>query len=250
MNHWLTSIIKHHLPCYFISPHLDDAALSAACLMHYLVRKGVPVTVINVFTKGGSGPQTWSAKKAVAVSGYASPDSLYAARQDEDFVALSKIGVRVINLGYTDAPWRRRPVSGRLAKLLEPYLPEVSHIYPTYHWHIASGRVSPSDQPLINQLCTDLARLIDSSNSVVFCPEAIGGHVDHALVKTAVSRCFSPIRWLDQPYSLVHPAPRENFSFPTSHTYKKSLLRLYRTQIGLLFPSGKIPLLEEQFFIL
>lgn len=246
MNKLISSIVRHHTPCYFISPHLDDAVLSAGCLMRYLVQRGVPVTVINVFTKGGSGPQTWSARQAVRSSGYAGSASLYAARKLEDQQALTRLGAQIINLDYTDAPWRRCPAPGPVARLLEPLLPEATHIYPTYRLHVASGRVSVWDSSLAANLSADLVRLVPQ-NAVVFCPQAIGGHVDHCLVKTAVEACFTPVYWLDQPYSLKQPAPARGYSFPIRPSYKKSLLRQYKTQIGLLFPSGKIPLLEEKF---
>jgi len=205
MTKILDRIIKNRLPSYFISPHLDDAALSAGCLMRYLAKRGVPVTVVNVFTAADSRPQTLSARSFVKKSGYATAESLFAARRAEDAHALGQIKVRVINLDYTDAPWRRRPTLAWWAKLVEPLVPEVAHLYPIHRLHIASGKISPLDHQLVMALSRDLSKIITSPQAVVFCPEAIGGHVDHALVKLAVSMRYSPVRWLDQPYSLTRP---------------------------------------------
>ena len=246
MTKLIRHIISRRLPCFFISPHLDDAALSAACLMRFLVNRGVPVTVINVFTRALDGPQTLSAQRLVHLSGYSTASSLYLARLTEDAQALATIGVKVINLDYTDAPWRRRPDQPRLVQSLATLIPEVSHLYPVHRLHITSGRVSPHDLGLIGLLAARLQLLIPQS-AAVFCPQAIGGHVDHCLVRSAVESRFHPVLWLDQPYAQRVASSPDGFTFPTRHPFKKTVLRLYKTQIGLLFPSGKIPLLEERF---
>jgi LmbE family N-acetylglucosaminyl deacetylase len=242
----LSNIISRRTPCFFVSPHLDDAALSAASLMRHLVKHHVPVTVINVFTQGHTGPQTLSAKKFVKASGYATVDSLYSARKGEDFNALTKIGVQVINLDYTDAPWRKRSNPSKLATFLETYIPEVTHIYPIHRFHITTGRVSRWDQVLIGDLASRLKSLLPT-NAVLFCPQGVGGHVDHCLVRRAVESFTHPVLWLDQPYAAKRSVNSQGFTFSTRPSFKRAVLKLYKTQIGQLFPSGKIPLLEEQF---
>jgi len=49
-NEIINNIIREKIPCFFISPHLDDAALSAGGLIAYLSQH-THVEVIDVFTE-------------------------------------------------------------------------------------------------------------------------------------------------------------------------------------------------------
>lgn len=251
MPQFLKSIITRRLPCFFISPHFDDAALSAASLMRYLVKSGVRVTVVNIFTHPGTvSHQTLSAKKYVSSTGFSDPVKLYSARQSEDYQALSRLGVQVVNLDLTEALWRRRELPAPLFPLSR-FLPEIDHIYPLYRWHIIRGVISPHDQPTVVRLTDKLAKIIPA-RAVVFCPLGIGGHVDHVLTRVVCDRLFKPIYWLDQPYyfrqknSLRCPGLSQE-KFPVNVKLKKKFISLYRTQVTRLFKNGKIPLLEEIF---
>jgi LmbE family N-acetylglucosaminyl deacetylase len=69
----------------FVSPHLDDAALSCGAQLIDTVRRGGRVVVATVFTEG---------------------TRRYRARRDEDRRALEGIGAEVRHLGLRDAPFR------------------------------------------------------------------------------------------------------------------------------------------------
>lgn len=237
-------IIKNKLPCYFISPHLDDAALSAASLISFLSRR-TSVTVINVFTSSDTGPSTLSARRFVGKTGYSTASALYAERRHEDSLAWKQLGVKVINLGFTDALWRRKQTS-----FIGKFLPEVDHVYPIYRLQIKSGKISPSDNALVNEVSDSIKTIVNNNpKSVVFCPYGVGNHVDHKVVKKAVERIFNPVYWHDQHY--LHFSKDSfpiSFTFPINQSQKIKLLNQYKTQIGLLFPKGHIPELKEQFF--
>lgn len=72
---------------YFISPHLDDAILSAGGLIYDLKDKG-KVKIITVFTNG---------------------DELLLKRKIEDKNVCRYLGVGYLHLGFTDVLWRNNP---------------------------------------------------------------------------------------------------------------------------------------------
>ena len=255
MHKLIAKIKALQLPCYFVSPHFDDAALSAGSLMAYLSNK-TQVTVINVFTKAESGPKTLSANHLVHLTGYASADSMYKVRQLEDSEALSHLRLSVVNLGFTDALWRLKTNPTIMSRFLGRLMPEFLHLYPSYRLHVLSSRPVAQDKSLITNLSTSLHQIIDPSQAVVFCPVGIGGHVDHTVVRLAVAEKFKPVYWQDQPYSALTKAtpPGVDLSAMTSFEFahrlrsKKRVLNRYKSQINLLFPHGKIPFLKEKYF--
>jgi LmbE family N-acetylglucosaminyl deacetylase len=232
-----------------MSPHFDDAILSAAGLMRFLVKSGVPVTVVNIFTRSGdAASQTLSAKKYLLSTGFSDPAKLYATRRQEDSLVLNKLGVNVINLEFTEALWRRKPLSA-VGDLAGQLIPELAHIYPVYRWHITRGRVSPLDSLTSQKLARQLKKIIPGK-AVVFCPWGFGNHVDHLLTRQVCDRLFRPVYWLDQPYYFRHrqpalPTPYPPQKFPVNPRFKKQAISLYKSQVTRLFKNGKIPLLEE-----
>src|SRR5260221_14357797 len=95
----LKEIISKKIPCVFVSPHFDDAVLSCGTLLTKLSGK-TDITVINVFTKAHGKPYTLSARKNLIDSGkYSDADKLFGDREQEDKKALSKLSVKISNLG-------------------------------------------------------------------------------------------------------------------------------------------------------
>src|SRR3989304_10331904 len=87
-------IINEKAPCLFISPHLDDAVLSAGDFILFLIEQKIPVTVITVFTKISPKPYTLSAKSFIRQCGYNDAELLFADRRNEDKEIFEKIGVQ------------------------------------------------------------------------------------------------------------------------------------------------------------
>lgn len=243
MHKTIEHIIKNKIPCYFVSPHYDDAALSAGGLITDLA-KHTKVTVITVFTKGDK-VNTFSAKKALQNFKTDTADTLYQLRAKENSDAFNSISVPTIDLNYTEALWRKIEKPNLFSKIGSKLLPEFAHIYPTYKFHIQTGKVSGRDMHTVGSIASDLKALI-SEDAVVFCPEGIGGHVDHVATKLAVEKVFSPIYWADQPYS-----HRTNTKFGTRYKHmnasKNKLISFYKTQIEPMFGTNTIPHLPESF---
>lgn len=241
---------------YFISPHLDDAILSCGQLISHLCKLS-KITIITVFTNIHFDKPTLSARQFIKQCGYDSPKKLQNDRTYEDKKTLSSIGCQIIHLGYNDALWRKKPTS-KLLDAIGRVIPEVLHIYPTYRWHLRKGKISDYDQSLINDLSNQL-KVIIPNNSLIFCPIAIGNHIDHKITKIACQKMFNQIIfWTDFPYnrknqvtkiSLKQNHIKEEFMFSKNITEKIKLINGYKSQIKLLFPNGEIDLLPEKYYL-
>ncbi len=250
MNSLIKNIINHKNPVYFISPHLDDAVFSAGSLISHLSKK-TSVTVINVFTRPSRSAPTLSAKAFLSQCGYNNDRKLFLDRIKEDENVLAKLRVKVINLGFIDALWRKHR-----STWLGRFIPEIDHTYPTYRWHINTGMVSKRDHHLINLLGTKLKKIVSNPDAVVFCPVDIAKHIDHQIVRDICNSNFtSLIYWTDYPYSLSNSTPYtfiqnhflKVFSFPSMKT-KADLISGYQSQMAAIFKNKKINLIPETYY--
>jgi LmbE family N-acetylglucosaminyl deacetylase len=247
--HW---IIKEKHPCLFISPHLDDAILSAGGLIGYLAPK-TSVTLATVFTQASDRPYTYFARGLLKSWGQSDAREAYRCRRREDRELCERISVRSLHLGYVDAAWRKTVPSGRLARSLSRFLPEMVHLYPG---PLVIGRVSRRDGALRNRLRRELEQLA-RQGQIVFCPSALGLHVDHLITREAVLNVRTDaILWADFPYVMQSrpSARRVRLNGRLQHTWaeiagKAEMIRSYKSQMEALFRGGLIPLLPETFYI-
>ena len=250
-------IIKKETHCYFISPHLDDAALSAGGLISYLADK-VPVTIINVFTEAHENPSTYAVKSYLKQCGYKDAKELFRERRREDKRLFKKIGVEVINLGFTDAMWRKKDINNKIIKHLSRYIPEISHIYPTYRFHSFTGKISSEDKNLEKRLKEKLLRVTNGKKCIFFCPVAIGHYADHVIVRNVTTDAFSEIiYWSDFNYSMqvsretkfINDKKLNMGYFDKMLSSKRKLIEGYKTQRYAIFPHGKIPILPDFYYL-
>lgn len=246
----LNSLINQSSEIVFVSPHFDDVVLSCGQLMTDLAKRNKKITVINVFTKAHSGPYTLSAKTFLSSSGsYTNATKLYSNRAKEDEIALSSIKVKkVINLGFTDALFRKLKTTNWINKLI----PETVHLYPTYRWHIVKNNISLKDNS-VEKITARLSRLV-KKNAIIFAPLGIATHVDHVIAKEACERLGNKIVYYSEfPYNLRAELPKEAKKYQlvsrrVNLSNKKSLISLYKTQFPGLFPGGLVPDHREKFF--
>jgi LmbE family N-acetylglucosaminyl deacetylase len=244
----IESIIQNKTECFFISPHLDDAALSAGGLIAYLSQR-TKVHVITLFTEALS-PSSISAKQFLKQCHQQDPKKLFQERREEDLNAFNSLGIQSIHLGYIDALWRKKRKNNFLFKILGKFIPEFDCVYPTYRLHISQGKISKNDNELIIEIAQKLNEIFkkSGSNNAVFCPLGIGDHVDHVITRKIVEQVVKPIYWADQPYVLRSNLQVKNsFEFEFNNEKKNKLLSMYRTQIPALFLNGTIPTIKENF---
>ncbi len=134
-----------------LSPHRDDAVFSLGGWMRLWTQAGIPVRVLNFFTRSGYAP--W-----LADGGDVSERRAYEDRQ-----ALRAVSPHVMARGFDlfDAPlrlkWPVRAVMGQSAEILDER--DVEHV---------------------RGLLRRIAR-----SSVVIAPLGLGGHIDHLTVRQA-----------------------------------------------------------------
>ena len=282
----LTKIINEKIPCFFISPHLDDAILSAGGMISYLANK-TKVTVITIFTTGNSPPHTRFAKKYMKTCNYKDVNAYFGDRKEEDIQVLKSIQVNFQHLDFIDAAYRKKGHLNKLHALFGSRLPELIHLYP-FNSSLRSGKIDDVDENIIKDIKRSLINLLNSKfeyrnpkqiqnlndqNSKktsfenlnlknsnlfrisdlgfrIFCPLAIGNHVDHVIVRDLCVKLFKQnlIFWTDYPYinwentaeDFIKKLKLKSFIWEKNLDKKRKLILGYKSQISALFPK-KVP---------
>ncbi|NJM40677.1 MAG: hypothetical protein HC853_07865 [Anaerolineae bacterium] len=95
------------MPHFFISPHLDDIALSCGGFVHRLARAGEAVTVVSVCTADVTADSPLSAAAKHVHGEWQLGEQPYAQRRAEDMAACAALGANAIHLNLLDAVYRR-----------------------------------------------------------------------------------------------------------------------------------------------
>ncbi len=253
----MREIIDGRAPCYFISPHPDDAALSAGGLMSYLSKR-TKVEAITVFSEGGASPYTLSAKRFLRRSGAKEASELYGQRREEDRRAFAHIGIIPQMLGFVDGLWRKRRDLGLVRGLLARIAPELAHIYPIFRIHLASNVVSEDDLGVAREIALRLRSIVKEKNAVIFCPLAIDTHVDHVLIRDVCLDNFTDVvLWSDLPYHTRHGVSAHviermtigSYAFSKEQETKERMIREYSSQVNGLYPDGIVPDTPEIYYL-
>jgi LmbE family N-acetylglucosaminyl deacetylase len=172
----------------FVSPHLDDVALSCGGAVGTYVARGESVAVVTVFTEG---PQHGTALSSFArtftlTCGLEATESarLWELRRVEDAAAMRGLGCTREWLPYRDAIYRG-------------YYPGVFDLL---------GEISAGDGPMTEDIERDILRLWrETPRAKVYLPLAIGRHVDHQIchaVGCALNGVGAEVRYYeDFPYA-------------------------------------------------
>lgn len=254
MKALVEAIIEKKIPCYFISPHLDDAILSCGELMTYLAEK-TPLSVATIFTEADEPPYTLSARAFLKQCGVSDAQTLFSKRREEDQEVLKSIGATYQHFGLVDALWRKK-ANSVLSRFVGALVPELVHLYPTYRFHILSGKVARADEKLKEKIIKMVTKMIgEHKQKILFFPLGLGGHVDHVLIHL-VGLCFSGnvIFYSDFPYCLTDTPDEKDLKkrgfqravFDEVKGKKHPLIKLYKTQP--LFPD-EIPIVPEVYYV-
>lgn len=250
MERVIEEIIKKQKTCYFISPHLDDAAFSGGGLISYLAAK-TRVVVVTAFTAAGKDKHSLSARAFLRKCGYRANevDKFFDERRKEDRQLFESVGVEVVHLGFLDALWRAEESPNTIYKFLSFFINDFAYIYPTHRLHISKGRIHRKDRDNLRKLEKKLKEIVDGGkNSVVFCPLGLGKHVDHVVVREACSKIFPEvIYWEDSPYNLYYGPDKAfveknyltKFFFRKNQPERYKMYPAYKTQFGKLFGGRK-----------
>lgn len=171
----------------YLSPHLDDAALSAGGLIHEQVRSGLPVEIWTLFCGYPQGGLSTFAQVLHKLWGFSSAEECIRRRREEDKKAAELLGANARHFDFLDAIYRRGPQGEWLYPLevaVEPLPVEAG--LPAQIAEALAARLLPDD--------------------ILVCQLGIGGHVDHLLARQAAERLGLPL-WYDAdlPYLFDHP---------------------------------------------
>lgn len=252
-NNIITEIEKSRVPCYFISPHLDDAMLSAGGLITYLAKK-TDVTLISIFTEASPKPYTRAAKGFLRYCGYKDAKRLFEIRKKEDINACAMAGVKAVHLGFIDGTFRKRHKPFYFSQLLSKQVPELIHLYPLGFKVL---KLAEQDKQLALDVQKRFLEVIPQNKKVaIFCPLGTVKHMDHILTRNiCVSTFDNLIFWTDYPYislkkaneTLKHKNLSQLFTWESELEKKKQIIAQYKTQLSSLFPHGSIPLIPEVY---
>lgn len=183
-------VITSKIVYFFVSPHLDDVVLSCGGFIRHLTEAGEHVIIATVITADVPVDTPLSTEMRRRHNLWRLDNSPFAARRQEDVDASAILGAQYIHLDLLDAIYRRD-----------------SNGKPLYIKNIVHAPVHPDDlENYVPALCEELKRALSTLGDMevrVFCPLAIGKHVDHVIVRAAVeSICDSKnlIYFEDFPY--------------------------------------------------
>ncbi len=253
MDKAISEIIRNKKHCYFISPHLDDAVLSAGGLLSYLAGK-TDVTLVTVFTEAGEKPYTMSAKGFLRYCGYTDAKKLFTDRRLEDKEVAAKLGINTIHLGFIDGSFRRRTKNIPFTADIAKRIPEINHLYPLGRKLI---KIAGDDKQTVQEIQKKLLQAVTTKDSIVFCPVGSVKHMDHILTTKACTNIFQNLYfWTDFPYiknvnlqnMRAGDKSLKKFVWKQNVAEKQVLIQLYKTQKASLLTTGKLESAEEVYW--
>ena len=214
----------------YISPHLDDAVLSAGGLIYEQTRAGMDVEIWNFMC--GFPPSEELSTYAQVLHfqwGISSAAEVVTARRAEDLRAATLVGAKTVYFDFLDCIYRR----GRNGDWLYSYAFDPPHEeeadLPAQIAKAISARLKPTDQ--------------------LVCQFGLGSHVDHILVRRAVDLLQLPVLYdVDIPYLFKSPEElATNTAGMKEHTHRiteaglkswQDAISAYESQISSLFDSS------------
>ncbi len=194
----------------YLSPHLDDAVLSAGGLIRSQCDAGNSVEIWTIMAGvPGPGEPTDFARLMHQVWGFANGEETVTARRLEDRRAAAEVGAQPVHFDFLDCLYRRgREGQALYADAAVPVHPEDSDL-PAQVANALRGRLRPDDR--------------------VICQLAIGKHVDHVIVRLAAEMLGRPLVYdADMPYLVNHPDDLE----PATRGMQSSLQQVSDDNFG------------------
>lgn len=169
----------------YLSPHLDDAALS--CGGQIFAATAVHQNSLIVTVMAGDPPQNDASDYVKSLhQRWDLAHNATAARRQEDIAACTILGADYWHWDVADCIYRHHPDTGA------PFYVSDADIF---------GRIHPQEMDLVDQLVRLLATLPPHDRLII--PLAAGHHVDHQLVRQAAERSVHQDRLVyyeDYPY--------------------------------------------------
>ena len=214
----------------YLSPHLDDAVLSAGGLILDQSRAGIPVEIWT-FMCGYAPEEAVSpfAQLLHTMWGFSSAEETTRMRREEDKQAAAMVGAKVLHFDFLDCIYRRGADGEWLySDVFTPPHPEDADLPPRIAETISS-RLEPDD--------------------VLVCQLAVGSHVDHVLVRQGAELLGRSLRYdIDVPYIFYKPeelSPKSVGMMEIVHPVTEAGLGSWKEAI--LAYKSQLPVLGEAF---
>jgi LmbE family N-acetylglucosaminyl deacetylase len=171
----------------YLSPHLDDAVLSAGALIRLQADSGLPVEVWTFMAGLPSHAELPQFAQVMHyIWGFQTVEQAIATRRAEDLSAATVVGATAVHFDFLDCIYRR----GRDGQAL---------------YSDVTLPIQPDDDALPAQIAQAMASRLQPDDRLV-CQLAIGRHVDHVIVRRAAELLHRPLLYdADMPYVLDHP---------------------------------------------
>ena len=171
----------------YLSPHLDDAVLSAGGLIYDQAQAGVPVEIWTVMC--GYAPEEAVSPFAAMLHqqwGFSSAEETTRRRREEDQHAATIVGATVHHFDFLDCIYRRGANGEWLySDVLAPPHPE--------------------DGAIPFQIAAEISTHLQPED-VLVCQLSVGSHVDHVLVRRGAELVGRSLRYdIDVPYIFYKP---------------------------------------------
>lgn len=177
----------------YLSPHLDDVALSCGGLVWEQAQSGETVEVWTICA-GDPPPGPLSPIAQELHTRWKAERDAPRLRRVEDEVACVEIGARPHYFSFADCIYRRDATGQYVIGAMNA---------------IADPQTTP-EPALVNALGAELVDLFPQEAQVV-CPLALGGHVDHRLTRAAAELAGKRLLYYqDYPYVLQPEAAQES----------------------------------------
>ncbi len=211
----------------YLSPHLDDVALSAGGLLWEQAQRGDAVQVWTICA-GDPPPGPFSPFAESLHARWETGRDAVAVRREEDIAACERMGAAHHHFAIPDCIYRRDGEGNW-------FYPQAGDVF---------GELDPREIALVESLAQALERQLPPQARLVV-PLALGGHVDHRLTRAAAERLKAP-RWYyaDYPYILwqtdFSPDPLVPQVFPLSQEAVQAweeAVAAHRSQISTFWDS-------------
>ncbi len=168
----------------YLSPHFDDISLSCGGLVWEQVKAGDKVSIWTICA-GKPPPSPISSFAQSIHDRWKTNREPVAVRRAEDLLSCQRMGASPQYFTILDAIYRRSPIDG------SPLYTSESELF---------GNIRQDETGLVDTLREELQKARPKDSELV-CPMALGGHVDHRLVRLAAEG-LSQHMWYyaDYPY--------------------------------------------------
>jgi LmbE family N-acetylglucosaminyl deacetylase len=171
----------------YLSPHLDDAVLSAGGLIYDQFHSGIPVEIWT-FMCGYAPEEAVStfAEMLHQMWGFSSAEETTRMRREEDKRAAEIVGASVFHFDFLDCIYRREADGEWL----------YSDVFAPPH---------PADAGIPFQIAAEISTHLQPDDILV-CQLSVGSHVDHVLVRQGAELLGRSLRYdIDVPYIFYKP---------------------------------------------